>query len=395
MKEKNNKHCIICNRSLKQNKWANKGVIPICDTKHIQERTIALTNCFNSIGKIESFPFLNKIDFVNVSMDDSHDYISMFHNVSVKDPVTFINNIILLCHEQLKNAIEKYPFLKARTPIQALFEVPDSFSNENVNIKNAKVLVKNLHRAIVLNFNKHIEKCLFYENKTIIQSQISSIRELALNKIGPKRGVSNKDNFYASAKIKEVYGDTTLTKNDIKNIVSIIEEVTTLIPDKYKKNVPPLTLIIRDSSSVETSSASIAGKDSVLILKKHNNALMQAAEGLHEYLHLLEKFNLKIRKKSNEFLLSRILQNKKVSLREMKIVYGKKIKASANGVEVYPTDLIDPYAGRTYGNLGKNSTVHSEVLTVGAEAMFLAPYDLLLLDNEYFNFIKSIFLGEI
>jgi hypothetical protein len=175
--------------------------------------------------------------------------------------------------------------------------------------------------------------------------------------------------------------------------------VSTLIPDKYKKNVPPLTVIVRGNKSLLKklfSAASFESPYPVIVLNVRNNSIIQAAEAMHEYIHLIEKYNPKVMKASNEYLKQRRVVKLRQTIKDICLKYGKKLPNSSKvgQIEVYEANFVDPYIGKVYGDLDGKVAVPTEVLTIGSEMLFLEPSTFCVRDRGFFDFITQFLTGS-
>jgi len=125
-------------------------------------------------------------------------------------------------------------------------------------------------------------------------------------------------------------------------------------------------------------------------LKINSNQSNFCSEIIHEIGHLIEASNESIRKKSFDFLKSRIIDNERIDFK--KICRENLLEIiENNNFEVYRGKFIDPYMGRVYENF---HLPLSEVISVGLQAYWLNPTLFLIKDPEHFLLIEEILKDE-
>jgi hypothetical protein len=266
----------------------------------------------------------------------------------------------------------------------------DSDVKDYLNLKIGRKMIQDLIDRMNHNFSLFIQEHLYYEDCTMLESQVAGVRSLL-------ETLTSNDKeplkVYKEPKIKEVLKENDVNKKDAEIVIKALIEVCSLIPDKYKKGVPPVTVLIRKGTPGQPSIASL--NKAVLVLNVRTNKVLQAAEAFHEYVHLIENFNKKLMKNSNKFLKSRRVDSNKRTLKEICEKYNKHYRPDAAQIEVYEDHFMDAYAGRVYGDLDGKTLVPTEVLTVGCEVMMLDPVGFSIKDREYFDFIANFLKGKI
>lgn len=329
---------------------------------------------------------------MEMNMDlNKEKFKSILFQVPFKNSETFTVNVAEMVRSELLSFVEKNPKMGGRTEIETLLALDDSDLTNYTNLKIGKKIIQDLLDRMNHNFGLFIQEHLYYEDCTMLESQVAGVREILTNLVncGEKKNLK----VHKFLKIKEVFKDDGVEKKDAEVVVKVLREVSSLIPDKYKKNVPAITVLIRRGGIGQVSIASL--DKAVLVLNVRTNKVLQAAEAFHEYVHLIERFNAKLMKHSNNFLKARRVDSEKKTLKEICDKYNKHYRPDAGGIEVYEDHFMDAYAGRVYGDLDGAYPVPTEVLTVGCEIMMLDPIGFSVKDRDYFNFISSFLTGKI
>jgi hypothetical protein len=310
-------------------------------------------------------------------------YNGMFDQIPGLDPLKIIDEVISGCHESLLPLLLRHPSLGGRTPVETILSLPDSAALEFPDLAKAKKILTHLKETVSNNYMLFLQAELYGGSGNMMEVQCAGIAEM----LGAKK------RFHELA-IAETFKGDEVAASSIAVVKKALLTVSRLVPDKYKSKIPPLTLVVRDAHE-KPAGAVLDGDDAVIILNVWKNNIVQAAEALHEYVHLVEKFNPKVMRYSNEFLKLRRASDKKVLLGQTAQRYNLPYKNSAADIDVYEGHFLDVYAGRTYGDVDGADAVPSEVLTVGCEALFLDPASLFIKDRNYFNFVAKFLKGEI
>ena len=269
-----------------------------------------------------------------------------------------------------------------KTPIDSILQIGGSgFANKEISeLAEMILLLMDIYRR---EYNGVISDKLYSSSSGIVESSVFAISRL-MSMVSGKQGPTGKP-----LKIKEVYKDPDVSKTEAESVISILEMSSTLIPDKYKKGMKPVTVLIRPSDSKLPPCSSVNDGSFFMILNYRKNNIELSAEAFHEYLHLIEKSNQEtLMLASNDFVKSRAVFAKD----DCRHRDADTIK---NNSVVIKGRFIDPYVGRTYGNVFGPKSVPTEVLSVAGELLFLDPIGLMVKDFGHFKIIMDLINGKI
>tara|TARA_Y100000034_G_scaffold136040_1_gene210434 strand:- start:1410 stop:2291 length:882 start_codon:yes stop_codon:yes gene_type:complete len=191
---------------------------------------------------------------------------------------------------------------------------------------------------------------------------------------------------YEKVKFSEVVKEDHISLIEAEEILEELEEISKLIPDKYKKNLD-ITLVLKHGNKANRASFD---EYNLILLDIDVPRKILYTRFLHELMHILEKNNEILRDKALSFLESRIYGKNKKSLKDIKKVFSGE--NTALDIPVYTGQFIDPYMGRTYGeddgDLDKKP--FTEVLSVGMENLFFNPFVLETRDPELYKILVEI-----
>lgn len=300
----------------------------------------------------------NKIMFTH-----SNDKFKGFYHGIDMDPFVLIKRIEENCLG-LSKLKEDHPFFEQRTLVDILTSLPEEKAQEYPDVLEAKNIIEKVIETMEYNFNLLIMENL-HKGQALpkaYMNSLSSLIKISVNSFSLPEDISSSnpeeshDNFFA------------------------IESALSLIPEKLRINLDKI-ILNKDSKSKALQKD---GKN-IIVLNLTENLIFQMGEALHEYAHLIEKDNPSINTKTVNYLKTRILSEEKVSLADFcKANYKQCTKNS--DILIYPTTLLDPYAGRTYGE-GLTSETKTEILSIGLQALVLNPTNFLLRDPDFSNFI--------
>jgi hypothetical protein len=381
--------CIICNRPMKTKKNAQKFSIgPVCSKRNLIESKSSLSKLYEQILKEKDAE--GQSSYAEMNMDLNKEKFESFnHQVPFKNPEVLTTNIIELVKSDLQKILLANPKMGGRTEIETLLDLNENEVKKFTNLKIGQKMVGDCLDAMKYNYALFIQEHLYYEDCTMLESQVAGVRDFVHAQV---RSIG-KSKIHKHVEIKEAIKYNGVTDKESEAVVNALLEVSTLIPDKYKKNVPPITVLVRKDGPGQISFA--AFEKAVLVLNVRTNKVLQAAEAFHEYVHLIEHFNKNLMKKTNEFLKSRRVDSQKRTLKEVSEKYNKHYRPDAGNIEVYEDHFMDAYAGRVYGDLDGKDAVPTEVLTVGCEVIMLDPVGFCVKDRDYFNFIANFLKGKI
>jgi hypothetical protein len=362
---------------------------PNSSKKQIFENKGSLSKLYQQILKDRTAESQSSLMEMNMDLNKEK-FKSILFKVPFRSPETLGANVIDMTKDELSHLLKNNPKWGGRTEVEILLSLSESDFSGYSYLKIGQKMIQELLDRMNHNFGLYIQEHLYYEDCTILESQVSGVREILNTLVGGDKGPIKT---FKEPKIKEVFKDASVDKKDAEVVIRALNEVCSLIPDKYKKNVPPVTVLIRQGGPGQVSIASL--DKSILVLNVRNNKVLQAAEAFHEYVHLIERFNKKLMKGSNDFLKSRRVDAQKRTLKEICEKYNKHFRPDAGSIEVYEDHFMDAYAGRVYGDLDGPTPVPTEVLTVGCEVMMLDPIGFAVKDRDYFNFIARFLKGQI
>lgn len=319
----------------------------------------------------------------SLSHNEEAKFTNMFHGLSM-DPHVSLKLLEKTFHSQVSELTTSLPFLKNRTFVDTLTAANLDQIKSLPQVMQARQAALNIVHILHKNFTLFIQDKL-HEGLTLAEAQICGIKEFL------------KINSYQSLTFNEIYTQGEVTQDQVNRVINAFQVACSLVPDKYKQNTPLPTIIIRGEGSLNTAPFASAAQKSIIGLNIQKDLIVQIAEALHEYLHLIEQFNPEINLATNKFLLSKANSLTMASLEILGTKYQKPFKMSAKDIKVYEGPFIDLYVGRTYGELDPNlkTLVTTEVLSVGIEALLLNPTNFYMRDPEHFNLISKVLRGEI
>lgn len=362
-----------------------KGLCVFC---HIEPSSLKFASA-NLCDKCLSFyglqgaqsPVHNNLS--GVQKPSSTNYYSMKKGLSV-DPAVSLQMIKGLFGKSIDQLIQDQPVLGGRTIVDTLTAADLNLIKDNYpQVLQARGQVLNILHVLNNNFKAFLEDKL-NEGLNLAEAQVAGIKEF----------LSLPD--YQALDFPQIYTQGQVSQDQVNRIVSALKVATTLIPDKYKNKTPVPTLIIKGEGASGPSFASAAQK-SLIALNVQKHLIAQVAEAMHEYLHLIEQFNPEINKATNKFLLDNATSLTYQTLESIGQAYQKPFQSSAAGILVLPGPFVDPYVGRTYGDIDSNlkKLVTTEVLSVGGEILLLSPTNFSLRDPAHFNLITQVLKGLI
>lgn len=309
---------------------------------------------------------------------------------SYRDASLLIRTIIDNNREEINKFYSENKKFSLKTEADILLDI---LKNKEMHFRSNLIEPAMFLSKIMNSFNeKHqdfIRATLFSGVGGMIEAQRAGI-EFIISEF-----TKEKFKSYKKLKISEIYKDDAVSEKEVETVLFALESSSQLIPDKYKKKLGDITVLIRDKDSELSSSSTIDTGNLVITLIVRQNNIIQTAEAFHELLHLIEKSNPLLMKKSNEFLKSRLISKNKESLDSLSKNYNIKYSPLAKEVHVYPGRFVDSYIGRAYGDLNLKKNIPTEVLSVGGEYLFLDPIGLLVKDNYHFSFIADLLLGRL
>lgn len=305
-----------------------------------------------------------------------------FFNGLSEDPLNKIRTSFdKLKDNELLDYLNENPYMGNRTFMDLLSSVPEESLIKYPKLLTLKQEILNQLSQVNHNYKIFIQEKL-NEGLTLAEAQVESVRHFL-----------NLDKTYSKTKIEQLYFDEGVTQEEAERIVAIFELAGKLIPNKYKKNLPPLNIVVKPSNN-QISFATSSEDVTVIVLTSKPSIIEQLALCLHEYSHLIEKYNPEINLKTNDFMVSRIRNLNLVSMKSTAEKYRKPYNIVHAHEEVYEGDFIDPYIGKTYGHLGDARLVLTEALSVGIEAMMLNPLNFYFRDSEHFYLIYHMLKGD-
>lgn len=283
----------------------------------------------------------------------------------------------------LKHLTQQNTALANRLVVDQIMNLSEEEKNSFPELGQAYQEVVHFNSTLEKNFNALVD---YFDNRN--HSPIEA-QAMALQKFIGANG------FYSEAELAEVYLDEGVDEDDARLVLQALQTAARLVPDKYKANLPPLTLIVRSEENQDPSFANI--KDEVFIaLKLQDKVINLFAEAFHEYMHLVEKFNPAVMLKTNRFLLERRLNT---HLEPLIYLAQRDQKPYQSGMsQIYDNNFIDLYVGKPCNgelDVSLKALIQTEILSVGAQALALCPYVLYLKDPEHFQLIKDMLTGQI
>jgi hypothetical protein len=308
-------------------------------------------------------------------------------NIPYRNPTDLLKLILSQNKEELNKFLTKNRAFELKPEFDLLLDFP---SQQKVLFPKLSSVSKYLTKLLA-EYNNNYQNFLQAKLYSGIGGMIDAQRAGVLSFL------SETDNekvvLYKKLKIKDVYKDDQITEEQAEMVIFALETASELIPDKYKKKVKPVTLLIRTETAGSAPCATIEDGEFVIVLNFKKNNIIQTAEAFHEYVHLVEKANPELMKASNAFLKSRVISNKTAPLEDLGRKYRINYSQSAAKIHVYPGRFLDGYAGRTYGDLFENKPIPTEILSIGVEALFLDPIGFFIKDHEHYELVKKFLSG--
>lgn len=178
---------------------------------------------------------------------------------------------------------------------------------------------------------------------------------------------------------------------DIDKQLRLFEEITELIPDKYKKNIGSIDLYLLEG--IISPYASYDKDKKAINLSLNSDDTTFVSELAHEYGHLLEEFNEAIKKESWRFINKRIIDENKVKISDIYFDQDEEYDLDKYPeLDVYKGFFISPYVGRTYGEKEIGQT---EIISLGLQSLFLNPITFLFKDIGHFEIIYHLLKGKL
>jgi hypothetical protein len=381
--------CLICKRNIKNPDSLGIQMGRVCAKRYFIENKGSYSDLQSKIASSAS-SLVEK----NIGANEEK-FISMLNSIPFQDPNAIVQTAIVNNKLSMDKLLKQYPKLGGRTDAEILLNLPDKICSQYPKLKVAKDDIANIADRLAKNFGLALEDQLYSGANSLMDAQTESVR-LFLQEIRQPNEKKKKLEEFGELKIDEILREEDADEAGAKNAVKALKIISTLIPDKYKKNVPPVTVIIKgEKSSAQSSSAADLEGGSKIALNLRKNIILQAAEAFHEYIHLIEIFNPKVMKYTNSFLKKRRTGKIKTTIKKISDRYDKQYLITAGNVQVYDGNFIDPYVGRTYGDLDGPKLVATEILTVGCEALFLEGTNFCVKDRDYFDFIANFLKGNV
>lgn len=310
-------------------------------------------------------------------------------NIPYGNPADLLNLILS------ENKSELSKFLKRNIcySLKPDFELLLDFPNEQKVLFPKLSSVNKFLTKLLDEYNKNYQDFLQAKLYSGIGGMIDAQRAGVLSFLSETH--NSKVRTYKKLTIKDVYKDENISEEQAEMVIFALESVSELIPDKYKKKVGAVTLLIRSESSNSAPCATIEDGEFVIVLNFKKNNIIQTAEAFHEYAHLIEKANKSLMMSSNKFLKNRIVSNEPEKLKFIGKKYKINYSETASEVMVYPGKFLDGYAGRTYGDLFGKTLVPTEIFSIGVEALFLDPIGFFIKDHEHYDLIKKFLSGSL
>ena len=259
-----------------------------------------------------------------------------------------------------------YPFFQNRGIVDVLLLVPDEVAKKYPDVYEVKRIIHKISQTLESNYNTFLFKKV-QNGVPLAQAHKEGILEFL-----------NLTHKTTPFDLKKIISSNPEESHD--NAYSV-EEALSLFPKN--KRVDLNSVILKEN---ETSKA--FPEDNSILLNLEDNVLFQMGEAVHEYAHLVDKEKEDVRTSNIDFLKTRILSSNKIKMKDfLKGQDFKKTHKDAEDTLIYPTTLLDPYAGLVYGSIEENSP--SEVLSVGLQALVVNPTSFYLRDPNYFSFVKE------
>jgi len=284
----------------------------------------------------------------------------------------------------LANIVKQNPKFGGNPFTITLSKLPDNILIDS-GLSEVKTQLQDLANILPVRFNKIKDQ----KKGSFFEKHLETIRSL-LSEISSK-----KIPVYKEIEVDTVYIDNDKYKSEAERALNVIKKASTLIPDKYKKKLGPITIAIRDHGNTLSHRAKFSGVKAIAINLTKDDVVL-AASALHEIFHLIEMTNENIMQAANVFLKRHRESTQQVKIKQLTDYFEKKKSdiEALNDVWVYPCNFLFDYAGRTYGDLDKG-LVATELTSVSIEHLFYHHVNLLVGDHRLFDFGTQLLLGNI
>lgn len=274
-----------------------------------------------------------------------------------------ISELVSLCervniHPEYAELRQNIPGLYGKTVFDTLTSVPDMIIMEYSYLFQAKKYFKQEYKSFL----------------KLSQKEWADILKLEKNSTGS---------------VDTIYQDS-LSKDELDIFIEAFESVTSFIPDRYKKNINPNVVVLKEKI---ISNAAFDSEKSEITVSFSDNQKNLMSEIIHEYGHLLEQENLSLKIASHKFLQKRISSNKKLKMSDLCNENGIECLPGSENIQVYPGGFISPYVGRVYGEI-EDPKSNTEVISIGLQSFFLDSINFLFKDTEHFEIIYNLLKGN-
>lgn len=282
----------------------------------------------------------------------------------------------------VRKFVRQNPQYKYRTVVDLLFSVGPSELKNYPEVEAIRTELLDIAHLLSNNFKEHMQRYIL-QDLNLSESQVRSLKDFI--KLGTHKKI----------KIKEMLIEGDITEEQARRCYRSFQTISTLIPDKYKKNIPPLTLAIREKDDDSFALATTEDKENPLVVVYMREEIpLMMSEILHEYGHLIENYNPEVMRMTNDFLRERVLSPELMTIEAFSKKQQKAFSQSNKDEIIYPTDLMDPYMGKTYGDLMKKDCP-TELLSTALQLLYVDPIKLFLRDPDCFKLVSSLLHGQI
>ena len=272
-----------------------------------------------------------------------------------------------------KELLEKNPSLGDRTAVDTILEAARrEIGGSDIN-KLAEE-IKGLYQIVVKDFQL----------------------EQGLEKIGGHIGnLKNLFGLYPKRKSKEdLIGDFYFDEEDLPSSAALqlggaIENLITLFPEKYLKNVVDVTVFME--KKMDAYSYAQVDSDEVYIFFKDDNAFDKIARLLHEFTHVIETHNPDLQKAVLNFLYNRSSKKTSIRAKEIALRYEKPCPRGIEDLMVLEGKWSQIYKGYIYES---ENSIATELLSMSMEELFIDPISLLIRDPSLFIFLRDVIQGK-
>ena len=282
----------------------------------------------------------------------------------------------------VRKFLKENPEFKYRTVVDMLFYASESQLKEYPEVLAIRKELFSIVHVMDQNFKKHINQYLL-QDLNLSESQVKSLRDFI--NLGSHKKI----------KIKEILIEGEISEEQARRCYKSFQTISTLIPDKYKMNIPPITLAIREENDKEAARVTSDSRENPLVIvHMRDNMPLMLSEILHEYGHLIENYNPQVMRMTSDFLRERILSEKTMTIGEFSKLQNRPVSDWNKDEVVYPSDLMDPYMGKTYGDIFKKDC-SSELLSTALQLLYVDPIKIFLRDPDCFKLVSSLLHGQI